>query len=106
MNGNRADLTVCPYTHVRPPDTCAGSNDVVHIVFLQIAAWIFPEKMDGGKAGENLSVMGVAAEVQICSCFGNFFQFSGLMIHKYNRFAPVQVLSKLGGSFSLLVELF
>ena len=68
MNRNGTDFTVGTYAHIGTPDACAGSDDAVHISFFQIAAWIFPEKMDGEVSGKDLPVVCMAAEIQICAC--------------------------------------
>ena len=65
MNSNQANLRLCPHAHIWAKHSNAGSNDVVHLPLLEIAAGIFPHQLDGEIAREHLAVVRVAAEICI-----------------------------------------
>ena len=59
MDSDGTDFTVCPHPHGRSPYAHTGGDDAVQLVFLQITAGIFPEKINEKVAWKNLTVMGV-----------------------------------------------
>lgn len=67
MHGNGADLAVCSSSHIRTPYASAGCDDVVHVSFFQVAAGIFPDEAGDDVQGEQLAVVGMTAEIKVCT---------------------------------------
>lgn len=67
MHSDGADLAVCCSSHIRPPYACARGDDIVHVSLFQVAAGIFPDEAGNDVQGEQLAVVGMTAEIKVCT---------------------------------------
>ena len=99
MNCNRTDFAVGADSHVRPPDSGSGSDNVVHISFSKVATGISQNRWIIRFPGKS-AVMGVTTKVKVNTGSSCLVQFFWLMVNENNWFSLVQRFGKLGRSGS------
>ena len=102
MNDDWTDLRFRPDTHVRSKHPDAGGNDVVHLPLLEISAGVLPHQLDDEIPREHLSVVRMAAEVEINTRIRKLPQFLWLVVEDDDGLILVHVRCDLIGRLSRL----
>lgn len=97
-----ADLALGPYPHVGPEYSYTGGDDAVHSVLFQVTTGVFPHHAYDQIGGEELSVVGVAGEIQVCPAAASSGKFVRLVIQDQDGFRLIQAFCQLAGASALL----